>query len=99
MILSFSFVYSARPGTPAADLPDDVPEETKKLRLQRFKARNNEMTLALSEQMLGTVQKVLIEGTSKKNPLHLTGRTENNRVVNFAAHPKLDRAICRRYDQ
>ncbi|MCX7086786.1 MAG: tRNA (N6-isopentenyl adenosine(37)-C2)-methylthiotransferase MiaB [Methylococcales bacterium] len=87
--LSFSFVYSARPGTPAAELPDDVPEETKKLRLQRFKARNNEMTLALSAQMLGTVQKVLIEGISKKNPLHLTGRTENNRVVNFAAHPKL----------
>ncbi|MEQ1637273.1 MAG: tRNA (N6-isopentenyl adenosine(37)-C2)-methylthiotransferase MiaB [Methylococcales bacterium] len=87
--LSFSFVYSARPGTPAADLPDDVPEETKKLRLQRFKARNNDMTLALSKQMLGTVQPVLIEGISKKNPLHLTGRTENNRVVNFAAHPKL----------
>ncbi|NOT85363.1 MAG: tRNA (N6-isopentenyl adenosine(37)-C2)-methylthiotransferase MiaB [Methylococcaceae bacterium] len=87
--LSFSFVYSPRPGTPAADLPDDVPEETKKLRLQRFKARNNEMTLAFSQQMLGTVQTVLIEGISKKNPLHVTGRTENNRVVNFAAHPRL----------
>lgn len=87
--LSFSFVYSARPGTPAADLPDDVPEDVKKARLQRFKARNNEMTLALSEQMLGSVQKILIEGVSKKNPLHLTGRTENNRVVNFAGHPKL----------
>ena len=87
--LSFSFVYSARPGTPAAELPDNVDEETKKLRLQRFKARNNEMTLDFSKQMLGTVQKVLIEGISKKNPLHLTGRTENNRVVNFAAHPRL----------
>lgn len=87
--LSFSFIYSARPGTPAAEFSDEVPEETKKQRLQRFQQRNHEMTLELSEQMLGTVQSVLIEGISKKNPLHMTGRTENNRVVNFAAHPRL----------
>lgn len=87
--LSFSFVYSPRPGTPAADLEDGVPEAIKKARLQRFKDRNNEMTLEYSRQMLGSIQTVLIEGISKKNPLHVTGRTENNRVVNFAAHPRL----------
>lgn len=87
--LSFSFVYSPRPGTPAAELEDGVPEAIKKARLQRFKDRNNEMTLEYSRQMLGSIQTVLIEGISKKNPLHVTGRTENNRVVNFAAHPRL----------
>ncbi len=87
--LSFSFVYSARPGTPAAELEDGVPLDVKNERLQRFKQRNMEMTMEFSRQMLGTVQSVLVEGVSRKNPLHLTGRTENNRVVNFAAHPRL----------
>lgn len=87
--LSFSFIYSARPGTPAAEFADDVTDATKKQRLQRFQQRNAEMTLDFSKQMLGSVQSVLIEGLSKKNPLHVTGRTENNRVVNFAAHPRL----------
>ena len=87
--LSFSFIYSPRPGTPAAELVDEVSDELKKERLQRFKDRNNAMTMEFSRQMLGTVQAVLVEGISKKNPLHLTGRTENNRVVNFAAHPRL----------
>jgi tRNA-2-methylthio-N6-dimethylallyladenosine synthase len=87
--LSFSFIYSQRPGTPAADLPDDVPAEVKKQRLERFQARINDMTTAISNSMIGSVQTVLVEGQSKKNPLQMQGRTENNRVVNFIAHPKL----------
>ncbi|AEF99923.1 tRNA (N6-isopentenyl adenosine(37)-C2)-methylthiotransferase MiaB [Methylomonas methanica] len=86
---SYSFIFSARPGTPAANYPDDVSMDVKERRLQRLKTRLNEMFLAISESMIGSVQSVLVEGVSKKNPLHLTGRTENNRVVNFAAHPRL----------
>jgi tRNA-2-methylthio-N6-dimethylallyladenosine synthase len=87
--LSYSFIYSARPGTPAANFPDDVSMAVKEQRLQRLKTRINEMTMAISESMIGSVQSVLVEGISKKNPLHLTGRTENNRAVNFAGHPRL----------
>jgi tRNA-2-methylthio-N6-dimethylallyladenosine synthase len=87
--LSFSFVYSSRPGTPAADLPDNVPANIKKLRLERFQTRINEMAAAISEGMINTVQTVLVEGQSKKNPLQMQGRTENNRVVNFIGHPRL----------
>jgi tRNA-2-methylthio-N6-dimethylallyladenosine synthase len=87
--LSYSFIYSQRPGTPAADMPDDVPEEVKKQRLDRLQQRINEMASAISESMVNTVQTVLVEGQSKKNPLQLQGRTENNRVVNFIAHPRL----------
>lgn len=86
---SFSFIYSARPGTPAADLPDDVSLEVKKQRLERFQNRINAMAAAISETMIGTVQTVLVEGPSKKNPLQMQGRTENNRVVNFIGHPRL----------
>lgn len=86
---SYSFIFSPRPGTPAANFPDDVSLEVKEQRLQRLKQRLNDMFMAISESMIGTVQSVLVEGKSKKNPLHLTGRTENNRVVNFAAHPRL----------
>jgi tRNA-2-methylthio-N6-dimethylallyladenosine synthase len=88
--LSFSFIYSPRPGTPAAELPDDVPMEVKKLRLERFQNRINENAARFAQNMVNTVQTVLVEGKSKKNPLHMQGRTENNRVVNFAAHPRLD---------
>ena len=87
--LSFSFVYSPRPGTPAAELPDNVPAEEKKHRLERFQARINEMANEISIGMIGTVQRVLVEGQSKKNPLQMQGRTENNRVVNFIGHPRL----------
>jgi len=87
--LSFSFVYSPRPGTPAAELPDDVSLEVKKQRLERFQHRINEMATAISQNMINTVQTVLVEGQSRKNPLQMQGRTENNRVVNFIAHPKL----------
>jgi tRNA-2-methylthio-N6-dimethylallyladenosine synthase len=87
--LSFSFIYSARPGTPAAEFPDDVPMEVKKARLERFQNRITEMTMAISESMIGTTQTILVEGQSKKNPLQMQGRTENNRVVNFIGHPRL----------
>ncbi|WP_394751863.1 tRNA (N6-isopentenyl adenosine(37)-C2)-methylthiotransferase MiaB [Crenothrix sp.] len=87
--LSFSFIYSARPGTPAAELPDEVSADVKKQRLERFQTRINEMTVAISTAMINTVQTVLVEGQSKKNPLQMQGRTENNRVVNFIAHPRL----------
>jgi tRNA-2-methylthio-N6-dimethylallyladenosine synthase len=87
--LSYSFIYSARPGTPAAEIPDDVTMDVKKQRLQTLKARINATATELSNSMVNTVQTVLVEGVSKKNALQLTGRTENNRVVNFVAHPRL----------
>ena len=87
--LSFSFIYSARPGTPAADLPDDVTEETKKLRLQLLQQRINQQALRIASGMLNTEQRILVEGPSKKNPMELTGRTENNRVVNFEGQPNM----------
>jgi tRNA-2-methylthio-N6-dimethylallyladenosine synthase len=83
--LSFSFIYSARPGTPAADLPDDISDETKKQRLQILQDRINQQALRIARQMLGTEQRVLVEGPSKKDPMELRGRTENNRIVNFVA--------------
>lgn len=81
--ISFSFIYSARPGTPAADLPDDVPMEEKKERLAILQTRITQMSQQIGRQMVGTVQRILVEGPSKKNIMELTGRTENNRVVNF----------------
>jgi tRNA-2-methylthio-N6-dimethylallyladenosine synthase len=86
---SFSFIYSPRPGTPAADLPDDVPAEVKKARLARLQAQINKQARAISEGMVGTVQKVLVEGTSRKNDAEISGRTENNRVVNFPGGKEL----------
>ncbi|MCF6252304.1 MAG: tRNA (N6-isopentenyl adenosine(37)-C2)-methylthiotransferase MiaB [Methylococcaceae bacterium] len=86
---SYSFIYSARPGTPAAELADDISEDVKKQRLSKLKARLDQMTMDVSKSMVGTVQTVLVEGVSKKSPLQMTGRTENNRVVNFTAHPRL----------
>lgn len=80
---SFSFIYSRRPGTPAAQLPDDVPMSTKKQRLARLQARINEMAAAISDGMVGSEQRILVEGPSKKDPAEMAGRTENNRVVNF----------------
>lgn len=85
---SFSFIYSARPGTPAADFPDDVSMSVKKARLAQLQQRINTMAQAISAQMVGSVQTVLVERPSRKDPEQLSGRTENNRVVNFsgAAH-------------
>ncbi|MEQ9462959.1 MAG: tRNA (N6-isopentenyl adenosine(37)-C2)-methylthiotransferase MiaB [Haliea sp.] len=81
---SFSFIYSARPGTPAAELPDSTDEDTKKQRLQILQARILQQAQAISRRMVGTVQTVLVTGVSKKDPGQLQGRTENNRVVNFS---------------
>ena len=86
---SFSFIYSARPGTPAAGFPDDVPMEVKKARLQRLQARINEFAAGISEAMVGSVEKVLVEGPSKKDEHVMAGKTENNRTVNFPASPRL----------
>ena len=80
---SFSFIYSARPGTPASDLPDETPESVKKQRLQILQSRISQQARAISDAMVGTKQRVLVTGVSKKDPGQLAGRTENNRVVNF----------------
>lgn len=83
--LSFSFIYSARPGTPAADMVDDISDETKKQRLQILQDQITHQALRIARQMLNTEQRILVEGPSKKNPMELRGRTENNRIVNFVA--------------
>ncbi|MCY7295824.1 tRNA (N6-isopentenyl adenosine(37)-C2)-methylthiotransferase MiaB [Alteromonas sp. a30] len=87
--LSFSFIYSARPGTPASDLPDNVPEETKKQRLYLLQQRINQQALNIARGMLGTEQRILVEGPSRKNVMELSGRTENYRVVNFEGTPDM----------
>ena len=81
---SFSFIYSARPGTPAAELPDDVPLAVKKERLRILQQRIQQNALDISRKMVGSTQRILVDGFSKKDPGQLKGRTENNRVVNFA---------------
>ena len=80
---SFSFIYSPRPGTPAAELPDNTPMATKKLRLSRLQDRLKQQAFRISQNMVNTEQTLLVTGTSKKDPNMLAGRTENNRVVNF----------------
>ena len=86
---SFSFIYSRRPGTPAADLQDDVSDAGKHARLDRLQKHINAHALGISQAMVGSVQSVLVEGPSKKNPNELTGKTENMRSVNFPGHPRL----------
>ncbi|KAF1703621.1 tRNA (N6-isopentenyl adenosine(37)-C2)-methylthiotransferase MiaB [Pseudoxanthomonas kaohsiungensis] len=86
---SFSFIYSRRPGTPAADLEDDTPEAVKHARLERLQKHINEHAAGISRRMVGSVQSVLVEGPSKKNPAELTGKTENMRSVNFPGHRRL----------
>jgi tRNA-2-methylthio-N6-dimethylallyladenosine synthase len=83
---SFSFIYSPRPGTPAADLPDDTPYEVKLDRLQRLQKRLEQQAQVISREMVGSIQRVLVEGMSRKNGDELCGRTDNNRMVNFAGH-------------
>lgn len=80
---SFSFIYSARPGTPASDLIDDVPMPVKQERLQRLQKRITEMAQEISRGMVGSVQTVLVDRPARKDPRQMSGRTENNRVVNF----------------
>ena len=87
--MSFSFIYSARPGTPAADYPDDVTEDEKKQRLYLLQQRINNQAAQFSRAMLGTEQRVLVEGPSKKDIMELTGRTETNRIVNFQGSPEM----------
>ena len=86
---SFSFIYSRRPGTPAADLPDDVSDATRHARLSRLQAAINANAAKISQAMVGSVQRVLVEGPSRKDPNELTGKTENMRSVNFAAPARL----------
>ncbi len=86
---SFSFIYSRRPGTPAADLPDDISMDIKKARLQTLQDSINANTHKISEAMIGTTQMILIDGLSLKDPSELSGRTENNRVVNFKGNIRL----------
>ena len=80
---SFSFIYSPRPGTPATEMEDTVSHEVKQMRLARLQKRINDMSLQISRRMVGTVEPILVERPSRRNPSHLAGRTENNRVVNF----------------
>jgi tRNA-2-methylthio-N6-dimethylallyladenosine synthase len=86
---SFSFIYSSRPGTPAADLTDDTPAEVKLARLHQLQKKIDEQFSAWNVQMVGTTQRVLVTGAAKKGEGDLAARTENNRVVNFAGHPRL----------
>ena len=86
---SFSFIYSARPGTPAADLPDDTPHAIKLERLQRLQAQIQQQSRKISQSMVGSTQRILVEGVSKKNTDEIFGRTDNNRVVNFSGEKGL----------
>ena len=90
---SFSFIYSPRPGTPASDMPDSVDLIVKQARLSRLQRRISEMAAAISDSMVGSRQKVLVTGPSRKDPNELSGRTENNRVANF----KGDAALVGRF--
>ena len=87
--MSFSFIFSPRPGTPAADYPCDLSEETKKERLYELQQQINTQAMRYSRQMLDTEQRILVEGPSKKDLMELRGRTENNRVVNFVGSADL----------
>ena len=86
---SFSFIFSARPGTPAASLPDELPLAIKKERLMRLQELINGQAAQISQAMIGSSQRILVEGFSKKNQEQMAGRTENNRVVNFDGQPRL----------
>ena len=86
---SFSFIYSRRPGTPAAELPDDVPLSVKQARLQQLQQSINDSAQRISRQMVGTAQRVLVDRPSRKDPNEISGRTENNRVVNFVGSADL----------
>ena len=86
---SFSFIYSRRPGTPAAELEDDVSMEVKKQRLSALQSRIINLASFFSHEMIGTEQIILVEGPSRKDPKQMSGRTENNRVVNFDGAPTI----------
>jgi tRNA-2-methylthio-N6-dimethylallyladenosine synthase len=98
---SFSFIYSARPGTPASELQDDTPDEVKKQRLTLLQDRIQRNALRISEAMVGTVEQVLVTGYSKRDPGELAGRTENNRIVNFRCddHSLIGQFVALRFTQ
>ena len=93
---SFSFIYSARPGTPASDLADDTSMDIKKQRLQILQGRIAQQAAGIANQMVATEQRILVTGISKKDPGQLAGRTENNRVVNFSSS---DRGLVGQFAQ
>ena len=95
---SFSFVFSPRPGTPAANLPDDTPRETKLQRLQRLQAAIESEVRRISASRVGTVQRILVEGPSRRNAAERMGRTECNRIVNFDGGAEADRMVGRMID-
>ncbi len=86
---SYSFIYSPRPGTPASELEDDTPAEEKTRRLMKLQARIDELAQEVNQAMVGTVQRVLVEGHARRDASELAGRTDNNRIVNFAGQPRL----------
>ena len=86
---SFSFVYSRRPGTPAADLPDDTPQSVKLERLHRLQTAIEAQAQIISQSMVGTRQRVLVDGVARRNAAELAARTDNNRVVNFSGPHEL----------
>ncbi|HQC98589.1 MAG TPA: TRAM domain-containing protein, partial [Aquabacterium sp.] len=95
---SFSFVFSPRPGTPAAGLADDTPQELKLQRLQQLQALIEQNVQRISASRVGTVQTILVEGPSRKNPAELMGRTECNRIVNFDGGPVSARLVGQMID-
>ncbi len=95
---SFSFVFSPRPGTPAANLADDTPQEVKLKRLQHLQAVIETHVRQISASRVGTLQRILVEGPSRKNPAELMGRTECNRIVNFDAGPNSPRLVGQMMD-
>ncbi|MBI4989542.1 MAG: tRNA (N6-isopentenyl adenosine(37)-C2)-methylthiotransferase MiaB [Rhodocyclales bacterium] len=94
---SFSFLYSPRPGTPAAELADDTPQDVKAQRLKRLQKRIEEQAQAISAAMVGTVQRILVEGAAKKDAAELAGRTDNNRIVNFAGAARATERLVGRF--
>jgi tRNA-2-methylthio-N6-dimethylallyladenosine synthase len=94
---SFSFLYSPRPGTPAAELADDTPQDVKARRLKRLQKRIEEQAQAISAAMVGTVQRILVEGAAKKDAAELAGRTDNNRIVNFAGAARATERLVGRF--
>jgi len=95
---SFSFLYSPRPGTPAANLPDTTPFEVKRERLQRLQQKIDENTRKHNQAMVGTVQRILVDGPSKKNPEEMQGRSEHNRVIHFQAGPEGEQLVGQMVD-
>ena len=94
---SFSFLYSPRPGTPAAELADDTPQDVKARRLMRLQKRIEEQAQAISAAMVGTVQRILVEGAAKRDAAELAGRTDNNRIVNFAGAARATERLVGRF--